>query len=121
MSQEAPLSLRDPWVVRSVAVVAAILGASVILGFMVFPLVQPTAQASSLWDAICSAAGVVRAEPQFIVSPAVLTSDMLSGADGGVDRPRGHARPSMRDLSRTHGRQSRRFSQPRGSVPQRHL
>lgn len=55
---------------------------------MLFPLVQPNAQASSLWDAICSAAGVVRAptsekpiEPQFTVSPAVLTSDMLRGAD----------------------------------------
>jgi len=88
MSQEAPLSLRDPWVVRSIAVVAAIFVASVILGFMVFPLVQPNAQASSLWDAICSAAGIVRAptsekpiEPQFTVSPAVMTSAMLRGAD----------------------------------------
>ena len=61
MSQEAPLSLRDPWVVRSIAVVAAIFVGSVILGFMVFPLVQPNAQASSLWDAICSAAGIARA------------------------------------------------------------
>jgi len=88
MSEQAPLSLRDPWVVRSVAVVAAIFVGSVILGFMVFPLVQPNAQASSLWDAICSAAGIVRAptsekaiEPQFTVSSAVLTSDMLRGAD----------------------------------------
>jgi cytochrome c553 len=88
MSQEAPLSLRDPWVVRSVAVVAAIFVASVILGFMVFPLVQPNAHASSLWDAICSAAGVVREsstekpiEPDFKVSSAVMTSDMLRDAD----------------------------------------
>jgi len=88
MSEQAPLSLRDPWVVRSVAVVAAIFVGSVILGFMVFPLVQPNAQASSLWDAICSAAGIARAptgekpiEPQFTVSSAVLTSDMLRGAD----------------------------------------
>ena len=49
MSQEAPLSLRDPWVVRSVAVVAAIFVAAVILGFMVFPLVQPNAQASRIY------------------------------------------------------------------------
>ena len=88
MSQEAPLSPRDPWVVRSVAIVAAVFAGSVILGFMVFPLVQPNAQASSLWDAICSAAGVVRAptsekpiEPAFTVSSAVMTSDMLRGAD----------------------------------------
>jgi cytochrome c553 len=88
MSQESPLSLRDPWVVRSVAVVAAIFVASVVLGFMLFPLVQPNAQASSLWDAICSAAGIVRTpasekpiEPAFTVSSAVMTSDMLRGAD----------------------------------------
>jgi cytochrome c553 len=55
---------------------------------MVFALVQPNAQASSLWDAICSAAGVVRAptsekpiEPGFTVSSAVMASDMLRGAD----------------------------------------
>jgi cytochrome c553 len=88
MSEEAPLPPRDPWVVRSVAVVAAIFVASVILGFMVFPLLQPNAQASSLWDAICSAAGVAGApsgekpvEPGFTVSSAVMTSDMLRGAD----------------------------------------
>ncbi len=128
MSQEAPLSPRDPWVVRSVAIVAAVFAGSAILGFMVFPLVQPNAQASSLWDAICSAAGVVRAptsekpiEPTFTVSSAMMTSDMLRGADAEFDRPRGHARPSMRDLSWTHRRQPRQFSQPRGPVRQRDL
>ena len=88
MSQEAPLSLKDPWVVRSVAAATAILVGSVILGFMVFPLVQPNARASSVWDAICSAAGIVREptsekpiEPGFTVSQAVMTSDMLRGVD----------------------------------------
>jgi len=88
MSQETPLSWKDPWVVRSVVVVAAIFAVSMILGFMVFPLVQPNARASSLWDAICSAAGVARVsssekpiEPSFKVSPAVMTSDMLHGVD----------------------------------------
>jgi cytochrome c553 len=88
MSEETPLSLRDPWVAGSVAVVATIFVASVVLGFMVFPFVQPNAQVSSLWDAICSAAGVVRAptsekpvEPQFTVSSVVLTHEMLRGAD----------------------------------------
>ena len=60
MSQETPLSPRDPWVVRSVGAAAAIFVISVVLGFMVFPLVQRNARASSLWDAICSAAGVSR-------------------------------------------------------------
>jgi len=45
MSQETPLSLKDPWVVRSVAVVAAIFIGATILGFVVFPLAQPTARA----------------------------------------------------------------------------
>jgi cytochrome c553 len=88
MSQETPLSPKDPWVVRSVGAVAAIFVASLILGFMVFPLVQPHARASGLWDAICSAAGIVREptsekpiEPDYKVSPAVMTSDMLRGAN----------------------------------------
>jgi cytochrome c553 len=88
MSQETPPSLNDPWVVRSVAAVVAIFVGATILGFVVFPLVQPNGRASSLWDAICSAAGVVREptsqkpiEPDFKVSPAVMTSDMLRGAD----------------------------------------
>jgi cytochrome c553 len=88
MSQETPLSAKDPWVVRSVGAVAAVFVASVILGFMVFPLIQPHARASDLWDAICSAAGVVRGpssekpiEPGFKVSSAVMTSDMQRGAD----------------------------------------
>ena len=88
MSQEAPLSLKDPWVVRSVAAVAAVFVGAAILGFVVLPLVEPNAQASSLWDAICSAAGVARAptsekpiEPDFKVSSVVMTSDLLRGAD----------------------------------------
>jgi cytochrome c553 len=83
-----PLSLRDPWVARSVGFVAAILSATVVLGFMVFPLIQTHGRAESLWDAICSAAGVARlpssetpVEPDFKLSDAVMTSDMLPGAD----------------------------------------
>src|SRR5262249_14803441 len=71
-----------------VVAVAAIFLVSVILGFMVFPLIQSHGRASGLWDAICSAAGVAResssekpVEPSFKVSPAVMTSDMMRGAD----------------------------------------
>jgi cytochrome c553 len=84
----APLSLRDPWVARSVGAVVAVLIGAVVLGFMVFPLIQTHGRAESLWDAICSAAGVARqsssekpVEPGFTVSSAVMTSDMLRGAD----------------------------------------
>jgi cytochrome c553 len=88
MTQETPLSPKDPWVIRSIAVVAAVFVVSAILGFAVLPLVQANGRASGLWDAICSAAGIVREptseapiEPDFKVSPAVMTSDMLRGAD----------------------------------------
>ena len=128
MSQETPLSPRDPWVVRSVVAAAAIFVVSVVLGFMVFPLIQPNARASGLWDAICSAAGIVREptsekpiEPDYKVSPAVMTSDMLRGADAdsiGRGATLAHA---MRDLSWAHGRQPRRFSQSRGPIPGRDL
>ena len=128
MSQETPLSPRDPWVVRSVGAAAAIFVIAVVLGFMVFPLVQRNARAASLWDAICSAAGVSRGpssgtpvEPGYKVSSAVMTSNMLRGADAEFDRSRRDARPSMRDLPWAYGRQPRRFSQSRRSVRQRDL
>ena len=88
MSQETPLSPKDPWVIRSIAIVAAVFVVSAVLGFAVLPLVQANGRASGLWDAICSAAGIVREPtsetpiaPDFKVSPAVMTSDMLRGAD----------------------------------------
>jgi cytochrome c553 len=84
----APLSLRDPWVARSVGAVAAVLVGAVILGFTVFPLIQANGRAESLWDANCSAAGVARqtssekpVEPDFKLSDAVMTSNMLRGSD----------------------------------------
>ena len=88
MSHETPLTPKDPWVVRSVGAVAAVLIGAVVLGFMVFPLIQTHGRAESLWDAICSAAGVAQqpssekpVEPDFKLSDAVMTSDMLRGAD----------------------------------------
>jgi cytochrome c553 len=88
MSQEAPLSPKDPWVVRSIAVVAAIFVVSAILGLAVLPLIQANGRASGLWDAICSAAGVARGpssekpiEPGFKLSTAVITSGTLRGPD----------------------------------------
>ena len=111
MSQEAPLTPKDPWVVRSVVPDAAVFVALLVVGFLVLPLIQPIARASDLWDAICSAAGVVRGpssekpiEPEFKVSSAVMTSDMLRGADTEFDRTWRDARSRMRDLSWGNGR-----------------
>ena len=124
----APQSLRDPWVVRSVGAVAAVLIGAVVLGFMVFPLIQAHGRAESLWDAICSAAGVARqtssekpVEPDFKLSDAVMTSNMLRGADAEFDRTGRDARSSMRDLSWADRRQPRRLPQSGGPVRQRDL
>ena len=64
-------------------IVAAIFLVSAIAGFMILPLIQPNANATGLWDAICSTAGVVKTptsaapiEPPFKVSSAVMTPDM---------------------------------------------
>ena len=128
MSQETPLTPKDPWVVRSVVAVAAVFVASLVVGFIILPLVQPIARASDLWDAICSAAGVARGpssekpiEPEFKVSSAVMTSDMLRGADAEFDWTWRDARSRMRDLSWANGRQPGQLSQPRGPIRERDL
>jgi cytochrome c553 len=88
MSSENRLSFADPWVARSVALIAAVLLTTAIVGFVILPLVQPNVDFDGVWNAICSAAGVARTpssakpvEPDFKVSPAVLTSSTLRGAD----------------------------------------
>jgi len=78
----------DPWVVRSVTLVAAIFVLTALAGFVILPLAQPNVTFAGVWDAICSAAGVVRQpssanaiEPAFKVSSVAMTSDMLRSAD----------------------------------------
>ena len=74
----------DRWVTSSVAITAAL----AVVGFAWLPWGQPGERFSSLWDAICSAAGLVRSSPasEPVVQPAypmtrvVVTPQMLSGA-----------------------------------------
>ena len=42
MTRETPLSPKDPWVIRGIAIVAAVFVFSAVLGFAVLPLVQGT-------------------------------------------------------------------------------
>ena len=70
MSQETPLSPRDPWVVRSVGAAAAIFVIAVVLGFMVFPLVQRNARAASLGTQSA-------APPAFRAGPAAVRRSSL--------------------------------------------
>ena len=78
----------DRWVTSSVAITAALAVVAAIIGFAWLPWGQPGERFSSLWDAICSAAGLVRSSPasEPVVQPAypmtrvVVTPQMLSGA-----------------------------------------
>ncbi len=55
--------LRDRWVVTSVAVTAGVTVVAILAGFAWLPFQQPGEQFRGLWDAICSAAGLVHTAP----------------------------------------------------------
>ncbi|HXE28737.1 MAG TPA: c-type cytochrome [Stellaceae bacterium] len=80
--------LQDRWVVTSVAITAAFACAAILLGFVILPLLQGNRLYAGLWDAICSAAGVLtHSAPTPIVTgrqattKVVLTPTMLQPAD----------------------------------------
>ena len=64
MSEQPLFSLRNPWFSASVGVTAAIAVLAAFAGLIWLPLAQPDLKLSSIWDAICSAAGVPRASSQ---------------------------------------------------------
>ena len=80
--------LRDRWVVTSVGITAGITVASIALGFAWLPYAQPGAQFRGLWDAICSAAGLINASPDsqpvvaagYPTTRVVIIPDMLRDA-----------------------------------------
>ncbi len=82
------LPLRDRWVVTSVGVTAGITVASIVLGFAWLPYQQPGERFRGLWDAICSAAGLIGASPDnqavvpagYPTTQVVITPDMLRDA-----------------------------------------
>lgn len=83
-----PAWVQDRWVVASVAITAAFACAAILLGFVILPLLQGNRLYADLWDAICSAAGVLtRTVETPVVSPqhegtkVVLTPTMLQPAD----------------------------------------
>ena len=80
--------IEDRWVVTGVAITGGIACAAILLGFVILPLLQGPRFYADLWDAICSAAGVLtRSAPAQVVAPrrpvtqVVLTPDMLRPAD----------------------------------------
>lgn len=88
MSDEAEVlfSRRNPWFVRSVSVTVGIFIVVALSGFVLLPYLQPDLKLAGLWDAICSAAGVIHKSseqpvpPDFKVSTVALTSQTLKGA-----------------------------------------
>ena len=88
MSVERPLSLRNPWVTTAVAVTGFVAVLSAGIGFIGLPLLQADARFAGVWDAICSAAGVVRAPPiaphavvgDFNTTDVIVSPQMMRGA-----------------------------------------
>jgi len=56
-------SLRNPWFTASVGITAGIAIAAAVVGFVWLPLQHPGERFRGIWDAICSAAGLLRAAP----------------------------------------------------------
>jgi cytochrome c553 len=63
MSRERIASLRNPWFTASVGITAVIAIAAAIVGFAWLPVQQQGERLQGVWDAICSAAGLVRNAP----------------------------------------------------------
>jgi cytochrome c553 len=59
MSEEHVASLRNRWFTTSIVIVAAIVLIGFLVGFLWLPLAQPGERFRGVWDAICSAAGLL--------------------------------------------------------------
>jgi cytochrome c553 len=66
VSQEKVASLRNPWFTASIGITAAIAIVAAVAGFAWLPLAQKGERFRGVWDAICSAAGLVRNAPSGI-------------------------------------------------------
>lgn len=88
MNTERLLTWKNTWFAAGVGVTAALVVLSLIAGFMLLPYATTGVQFASLWDAICSAAGVPRAtvsseapKPAAITSTVVMNSQMFGTTD----------------------------------------
>ncbi len=86
MSDETLFSTSNSWFVRSVAITVVVFAVAALSGFVILPYLQPDLKLAGVWDAICSAAGVVQkppsvepVPPDFKVSTVALTSQTLKG------------------------------------------
>jgi cytochrome c553 len=93
MSADRLFTWKNPWFAASVGVVGAMAVLSLVMGFIVLPYATTSSQLTSLWDAICSAAGVPRttvtsetAKPDFTTSNVVMNSQMFAPDARSVGR-----------------------------------
>jgi len=84
MSAEQIFSWKNRWFTASVSITAGLLVATALGGFILLPYLYPNFEFRGVWDAICSAAGVVRSSsganairPDYKISTVALTSDMF--------------------------------------------
>jgi len=84
MNDQRMISLRNPWFTASVSIVVLLALASALVGFIWLPLLEGNVRLYGLWNAICSAAGLVRssagepvAEPAYSTTQVAVTSRML--------------------------------------------
>jgi cytochrome c553 len=87
MNREWSAILRSTWFPASVGITAALVVAGVIVGFIWLPLANRNEQFHSVWDAICSAAGLIQnparepvVEATYPTTRVEVTPRMLRGA-----------------------------------------
>jgi cytochrome c553 len=85
MSADQIFSWRNRWFAGSIGITAGLLVATALGGFILLPYLQPNLKFSGIWDAICSAAGLVRPstganaiQPDYKISTVSLTSGMFA-------------------------------------------
>jgi cytochrome c553 len=88
MSSERLFTWRNPWFAAGLGIIGAFVALSLIVGFVILPYATTSSQFSSLWDAICSAAGVPRvtvnseaSKPGVVTSNVVMDSQMFGAPD----------------------------------------
>jgi cytochrome c553 len=88
MSAERLFTFRNPWFAAGVGITGAMVALSLIAGFVLLPYATTGSQFASLWDAICSAAGVPRTtttseavKPDFTTSNVIMNSQMFGAPD----------------------------------------
>ena len=88
VTRERIASLRNPWFTASFGITVAIALVAAVVGFIWLPLQHPGERFKDVWDAICSAAGLVRNAPSgaqivradYLTTSVEVDPQMLQGA-----------------------------------------